>query len=174
VTEVNLDDALEALVGSDEATLRNAHVEISRALRERARERGDLEELVEEGFREGFDAKGMPRVPWTEAGIIICPGGGVEKSATSHDCTYISIGDRWTWDSDETLLHVVRRVGAAAKSHQRTVSLLDAREGLELDVVTSKQRQGVHQLQRSTSYTVSEGTLKLVTTRAVTATGPRW
>jgi hypothetical protein len=174
IVVMDSDEALELLVHADDTTLRNALGELTRILRERARDRGDLDELLEVGFSEGFDAKGMPRVPWIEAGILICPGGGLEKSSASHECSYVHVGEKWVWESEETLLDVVRRIPSGTRSHQRTVSLLDARDGLDIDVVVSRMRQGVHQMQRSLSYTVQNGQLVIVTSRAVTSSSQRW
>src|ERR1035438_10281416 len=131
-----------------------------------ARVWGDLGALVELGFESGFNANGTARAPWIGSGIVICPGAIVERSALSHECSFVNVGGDWVWESEELLLDEVRRVPGGPRTHQRSVSLLDAREGLELDVLASKKRQGVHQLQSKTSYEISDGVLRVVATRA--------
>lgn len=166
---VEIDDAIEALSQAEDSVLRAGLLVLNDVLRDRARERGDLDALMEVGFEEGFTSSGHAKAPWVVSGVIICPGSGVEKSASKHECSYVNVDGSWVWESPEMLLHEIRRIPAGARSHQRTISLLDARDGLGFDVLRSKMSLGVHQLQGSSSYSVIEGDLVLVSTRAVKA-----
>ena len=173
VVVVNTDDAVALLSEADEGELRAALVVLEEALRERAKSRGDLDTLIEVGFNDGFSSSGHAKDPWIESGVVLCPGSGVEKSALSHDCTYVSVEGSWVWESEETLLHEVRHIPAGPRRHQRTVSLLDAREGLCFDVVHCQMRHSVHQLRAASSYVINNGAVELVSTRAVKAPSHR-
>jgi hypothetical protein len=170
---VNPHDAVELLLKGDDGDMREAVSRLTEELRVRARARGDLDEMVEVGFARGFTSTGMATSPWIESGLILCPGSVVVNSSASHECSFVNVADTWIWESDEALLDVVRQVPAGAKTHQRSVSILDAREGLEFNVLVSRMRQGSHALKRGTSYVVRGGALVVVSTRAVRADGHR-
>lgn len=133
--------------------------------RERAIAAADPDALVELGFAEGFRSNGLPIEPWIVEGIIVCPGARIDKSATSHDCAFVAVGDDWVWQYDERLADVIRQI-PAAKPRMQSVSLIAAYEGLELDWVQSKMKNGVHEMQKAQSYVIKEGELCHVTSRA--------
>jgi hypothetical protein len=133
--------------------------------RRRACEIGDPAALIERGFDEGFTAKGEPREPWIEAGVLICPGWIQDKSTLSHTCSFVAIGKTFAWDSDDKIDDKVRHV-AGPKRLMRSVTLVAAVEGTEVDQVMSRCTNGVHKMQQVRSYIVRGGELQLVTTRA--------
>ncbi len=132
----------------------------------RAIEAGDLEAIIEDAFEQGFTAKGMARGPWlTDDGILVCPGSIIEKSTQSHVCSFVNLDDTWAWQAQDLLLDEVRKIPAQARTHQRSVSLIAAYDGLEFTVVVCKARNSVHEMQSSTTYTVHNGSLEVVSSR---------
>ena len=135
----------------------------------RALSRGDLDALIAEGFDIGFDAKGVAREPYLRGDVLVCPGSVVEKSNFSHDCVFVHIGDDWVWGSQSLLLDEVRKVPVKARSHQRSVSLVAATEGLEFDWVCSAMRNSVHAMKRAHKYSITNAELVLVSGRSAVA-----
>ncbi|MCP4845039.1 MAG: hypothetical protein GY901_08045 [Actinomycetia bacterium] len=135
---------------------------------------GDPEAIIEEGFARGFNAKGHAFEPWlTDSGLIVCPGSIVEKSAMSHTCRFAHLDDAWVWACQDLVLDEVRRIPDKARTHQKSVSLIPSYEGLEFDVITCKTRNGVHEMQSTTSYIVAGGILEVVATRSPKVAGHR-
>jgi len=66
---------------------------------ERAIDSGDHDAIIAAGFESGFGRDGLGILPWVEGSVIVCPGGVVSKSKTSHRCRFISVDDVWVWDS---------------------------------------------------------------------------
>lgn len=157
---------IETLVSLGDEDLSAAIYELSAERTRRALGRGDLDAVVELGFEEGFSPRGVALDPWVASGLVICPGSLVEKSATSHDCRFANVDGTWVWESDVTLVDVVRRVGSGARTSQRSISLLEAVDGLSFDVIEAKKSQGQHRMTRVRSYCVRDGQLQLVATRA--------
>jgi hypothetical protein len=139
---------------------------------QRALAAADLDALVEYGFAERFASNGMPLDPEIVSGMVVCAGAKNDRSNLSHDCAFVHLGDDWVWDSPETAADVVRYV-AGPKTRMRSVSLVPARDGMELDLVASRMRAGMHQMREVRSFKVRDGKLELVGARARTADGHR-
>jgi len=164
-SDAAVEAALALLGEASDDQLQRALVVLGEVQLSRAQSRGDLDALIELGFAVGFDASGKARAPWIVEGIIICPGSVLERSATSHECTFVHVGESWVWECEELALDEVRRGVLKGKGNQRSVSLLGAIEGLELDLISSKKRQGVHAMSSVVSYKVNGGALEVVSTR---------
>jgi hypothetical protein len=148
----------------DDRTLADLAAMIAAEQRERAVAAADPDALVELGFSQGFTGDGMPRDPWLVNGVLVCTGTRIDRSATGHDCGFVSVGGSWVWEADDLLADVVRHL-PGPKSRMRAVSLVAAYDGLELDLVVSRARAGVHQMKSARSFVVRDGALVLVTTR---------
>lgn len=131
----------------------------------RALEAADIDAIVKQAFVDGFTAQGLPRDPWLQSGLLICPGARVDKSATSHECGFVSIGDTWVWESPDKVLDSVRHL-PGPRPVMRSVSVCTPWEGMELDLVISKMRTGVHSMKQVRSFVVHDGALELVAARA--------
>lgn len=162
----------EALAGWPDEELARLAADVADEQRRRALAAGDLDALVEAGFAEGFDAKGGATNPWVVGGLLVCPGSKVDRSGASHECRFVSVGGSWVWECAEKVVDEVRRLPEPRPS-VRTVTVLAATEGLELDVVASRMRSGVHQMTSVRSYVFRRGDLELVDTRAREASGHR-
>lgn len=138
--------------------------------RRRALEGGDTEALVEDGFERGFNSKGEARDPWLASGILVCPGSKVDRSALSHECTFVNVDDSWVWESPDRIHDDVRNL-PGPRTVMRTVTLVLASEGMEVDMVSSKQRNGVHEMKSVRSFVVKGGKLELVNARAPKTSG---
>lgn len=66
---------------------------------ERAIGSGDHDAIIAAGFETGFGRDGLGVLPWVEGSVIVCPGGMVSKSKSSHRCRFVSVDDVWVWDS---------------------------------------------------------------------------
>ena len=60
---------------------------------ERAIGNGDHDAIIAAGFESGFGRDGLGVLPWVEGNVIVCPGGVVSKSKTSHRCRFVSVDD---------------------------------------------------------------------------------
>ena len=132
---------------------------------------GDVGAVIESAFESAFGTSTTVLGPWVEGGLLICPGLVVGASRTSHECSFCKVGQTWVWQAEGKLADSVRRLKVSSKEHQRSVTLLPALNGLDIDVVTCKMRAGTHHLVRSKSYRVKDGALVLVSTRAVNVNG---
>ena len=140
--------------------------------RQRALLRCDPDALVDAGFADGFDAKGFARQPWLVEGMLVCPGSVVERSATGHDCVFVSVDGVWVFNCEDRVVDVVRKVPAGAREHQRSVTVLAASEGSEFDVVSSRMRDGKHRMRGVRRFRVENSALVLVSDRATSTPPP--
>jgi hypothetical protein len=157
----------EQLTGADDdeiiATIQALTAEQIR----RALDEADPAAVAEAAFEgEAFDYKGMPVAPYLFKGLLVCPGVKSEKSKTSHDCIFVSIGSDWVWDHAEAVFDDMRQL-PGQKVVRRGITILPAYEGLEYDVVTSQARGGGRcQMKSVRSFAVRGG--RLVETKART------
>lgn len=139
---------------------------VSQIQSRRAVERGDLDAIIAEAFEIGFGNDGLGMLPWIEDTVVVCPGGLVENSRSSHTCRFVSVNDQWVWESYE-LIREDKRSTPGPKGGFRAVALLPALEGMELDVVSGRSRGGQHSVDRVVSYVVRKGDLSEVSQREV-------
>ena len=155
----------------DDAALAQLVADARAEQQRRALESGDLDALIADGFERGFTRGGRAADPWISAGIVVCPGSLNGSSRSSHECSFVKVGESWVWQAEEKLADDVRPISDGGRHQQRSVTLLGAFEGLELDLVTCKSRQGVHRLTEARSFVVAGGQLELVRTRTVRVEG---
>ena len=133
---------------------------------ERAVAGGDLDAIISAAFETGFGRDGLGVLPWTEGNVIVCPGGMVSKSRASHRCRFVSIDDCWVWASTH-LLREDKRSSPGSDDGFRAIALLPLVDGLSLDVVSGRARQGQHSVEHVVSYEVRSGELVEVSQRTV-------
>lgn len=138
--------------------------------RERAVARGDLDEIIANGFEIGFGRDGLGVLPWIEGDVIVCPGGLISKSRTSHRCRFVSVDNTWIWESGE-LIREDKRSTPGAEDGFRAVALVPVLNGMQLDVVSGKARSGQHSVDKVISYEVRRGDLVEVSQRTVAPAG---
>jgi hypothetical protein len=167
-----LDERPEAVVEFVAALSDAALVEVGAAIREevtrRARSAGDQEAILDAAFTRGFARDGLGVLPWIEPPFVVCPGGLVAKTRANHRCQFVSVDDRWVWESADLIREDKRSVGAADEGF-RAIALLPIVEGMALDVVRARMRQGQHGVERVTSLVVRGGRLVEVERREVAA-----
>lgn len=167
-----LDEQPEAVVELVAALSDAALVELGAAIREegarRARSAGDQDAILAAAFERGFARDGLGVLPWIEAPFVVCPGGLVAKNRANHRCQFVSVDDRWVWESGDLIREDKRSVGAADEGF-RAIALLPIAEGMALDVVRARMRQGQHSVERVTSLVVRGGRLVEVERREVSA-----
>lgn len=133
---------------------------------ERAITGGDHDAIINAAFEVGFGRDGLGVLPWVEGNLIICPGGMVSKSRASHRCRFVSIDDCWVWDS-AMLLREDKRSSPGTDEGFRAIALVPLVDGLGLDVVAGRARQGQHSVEHVVSYEVRSGDLVEVSQRNV-------
>ncbi|MCC7065162.1 MAG: hypothetical protein IT456_20305 [Planctomycetes bacterium] len=151
-------------------------LELAAAIREestrRARACGDQDAILEAAFERGFARDGLGVLPWIETPFVICPGGLVAKNRANHRCQFVSADDTWVWES-AALIREDKRSLAGTDEGFRAIALLPITEGMALDVVRARMRQGQHAVERVTSLVVRKGRLIEVERREVSARGAR-
>lgn len=160
----------EVLALLDEGALTNLDAAVQQEVRRRAVESGVEEAIIAAAFETGFGRDGLGVLPWIEGPFVVCPGGLVSPSRTSHRCRFVSVNDAWVWDCAE-LVCEEKRSSPGAKDGFRAIALVPAHEGLALDVVTGKLRSGQHSVEKVISYEVRRGELVEVAQRTVSAAG---
>lgn len=138
----------------------------------RARASGDQDAILEAAFARGFARDGLGVLPWIETPFLVCPGGLVAKNRANHRCQFVSVDERWVWESNDLIREDKRSLGAADEGF-RAVALLPIVEGMALDVVRARMQRGVHSVERVTSLVVRAGKLVEVERREVSARGVR-
>jgi len=151
-------------------------IELAAALRDemqtRARQSGDADAVIEAAFEAGFARDGLGVLPWIEKPYVVCPGGLVGKNRGSHRCQFVSADDRWVWESCDLVREDKRSTPGDGEGF-RAIALLPIIEGMQLDVVRARMKQGQHNVERVTSMTVRRGRLVEVEQREVSARGAR-
>lgn len=163
-----------ALAAASDAQLADTAAAIVTEQHRRALAANDLDALVEEAFEIGFNGRGEPATPWLVGALLICTGSRRNKSATSHECTFVSVDGSWVWASEELIVDDMRDAAVGAKQQKRSVSIVGAVEGMQLDLVSSASRSGGPcEMKTATSFLVERGQLVKVATRARKPNGHR-
>ncbi len=139
---------------------------------ERAIGAGDQDAIIAAAFEVGFGRDGLGVLPWVEGSVIVCPGGTVAKSKSSHRCRFVSVDDVWVWDSG-LLLREDKRSSPGTDEGFRAIALVPIVDGTELDVVSGRARSGRHSVEHVVSYEVRGGELVEVSQRTVTGSHGR-
>ena len=135
---------------------------------ERALDRGDHDAIIAEAFDVGFGGDGLGILPWVQADVIVCPGGLVSKSRSSHRCRFVSVDEMWVWDSG-LLMREDKRPSPGVEQGFRAIALLPVIDGTALDLVTGRARSTGHSVDHVVSFEVRGGDLVEVGQRTVTA-----
>jgi hypothetical protein len=159
---------VDTLRGLDDDTLHHLAEAVRQVQVERAIGHGDHDALIDRAFEIGFGRDGLGVLPWVEGNVVVCPGGLVSKSRTSHRCRFVSVDDVWVWDSG-LLIREDKRSSPGADEGFRAVALVPLVDGTALDVVTGRARAGGHSVEHVVSYEIRGGDLIEVSQRTVNA-----
>lgn len=154
------------------ATLHDLAEAVRQAQVERAIDTGDHDAIIARGFEIGFGRDGLGVLPWVEGDVVVCPGGLVSKSRTSHRCRFVSVDDVWVWDSG-LLLREDKRSSPGVDDGFRAIALVPLVDGTALDVVSGRARAGGHSVEHVVSYEIRGGDLVEVSQRNVTPANMR-
>jgi hypothetical protein len=163
---------IESLRAMTSDELHNVAEAVRQVQIERAIESGDLEAVIASAFETGFGRDGLGVTPWIEGDIVVCPGGLISKSRTSHRCRFVSVDDVWVWDSG-LLMREDKRSSPGVDDGFRAIALVPVVDGLQLDVVSGRARTGGHAVEHVVSYEVRGGELVEVSQRDVTGRNMR-
>lgn len=130
----------------------------------RSIENADFDALVEEGFEKGFTVKGS-LTPWMRSGMLVCMGYHIQTSGINHICGFININDQWVWESDDKEYDITRNVPGPKKT-MRTVTLVNAYEGMKFDFIECVTKAGVHERKLARSFIIDQGEIRQVDVRA--------
>lgn len=170
------DDVLTWLRGMSDDEVHHVAESVRQVQIERAVAAGDVDTLVARAFEVGFGRDGLGVSPWIERNddseLLMCPGGLVSKSRTSHRCRFVSVDDVWVWDSG-LLLREDKRSSPGVDDGFRAIAVLPVIDGTELDVVTGRARTGGHAVEHVVSYVVRKGELVEVSQRDVSGKNMR-
>jgi hypothetical protein len=111
-------------------------------------------------------------LPWIAKPFLICPGGLVGKNRANHRCQFVSVDETWVWENRDLITEIKRSMPGSHEGF-RAIALLPIIEGMTLDVVRAKMRQGQHNVERVTSLKVKKARLIEVERRDVSALGAR-
>ena len=139
-------------------------VELRAEQQRRAIELCDPEALVELGFQDGFKPDGLPRDPWLQGAVLICPGARIDKSMSSHDCGFARIDEAWVWESESKIIDVVRNL-AQRKVQMRSVTLIATHDGMSVDMIYAAAKTGAHRMKSARAFVISNGALVLQSQR---------
>lgn len=156
----------------DDQMLRGVLDAVQQESARRALDRCDPPALIDEAFASAFTAKGLPHDPYLREGILVCPGGKVDRSSMNHECAFVRVDDQWVWERTDRLEDAIRHLPGPRPS-MRSVTVLPAMDGMALDLVHSRTKMGVHQLASVRSFVVTGGQLELVSARAISARSHR-
>jgi hypothetical protein len=156
----------------DDDELHNLAEVVRQVQIERAIGNGDHDAIIAAAFENGFGRDGLAASPWVEGAVVVCPGGMVSKSKTSHRCRFVSVDDVWVWNSG-LLLREDKRSAPGTDEGFRAVALVPLVDGVEIDVVSGRARSGQHTVEHVISYEVRGGQLIEVSQRTVTAANMR-
>jgi hypothetical protein len=121
----------------------------------RALENNDVTAITEEAFATwAFTRTGTSALPRLVNGLLVCPGYKAEKSASSHDCSFVSVEGTWIWEYPEVVFDDVR-AGEGRKKVRQSITVIPAHEGMEFDVVTSSARGGGCRMKSAQSFIVN-------------------
>lgn len=129
----------------------------------RAEEAGDPEAIAVTAFATAFSSA-VPALPFRQGPYIACPGGTrkANKARTSHECRFVAVGDVWAWGSEACAHDSVYR----ADDGMRALTLVVPYDGMAVDVVDCKMRAGRHERIAVHSFTVRDGDVVPVRSRA--------
>lgn len=164
------DTAVELARKLDEELLVHLTAALLEEQRRRAVEAGDRDAVIAAAFETGFGRDGLGHPPWIEGPFVVCPGGLFGKNRANHRCRFVSVNDAWIWESAE-LIHEEKRSLPGNEEGFRAIALLPVQEGLALDVVTGRMRQGQHAVDRVVSLELRRGKLVEVSQRDISAKG---
>lgn len=154
-----------ALLAANDQELADTLQAITLEQHRRALDNNDIDALVEEAFKTGF-IKNDPTIPWLHNGLLFCPGILRYKSASSHDCTFVSVDTHWVWDHPGLLTDELRDVPAPHRIRQ-SISVIFAQEEMTFDVVSSTSRgNGPCQMKKVTSFQIIDDELVQTSTRS--------
>jgi len=162
--------AVELAAKLPDDTLHHLATALADEARNRAVKQGDEDAIIADAFDCAFGRDGLGVLPWIEGHFIVCPGAIESKNRSSHLCRFVSVDDTWIWDS-EWLIREDKRSTPGPHKGFRAVALLPIVEGMELDVVSARQRGGAHGVERVVSLVIKRGELIEVSQRVVTAAG---
>lgn len=150
----------------DEATISHLAEAIRDEQRRRAIESGDQDAVIDRAFDIAFGTDGMAVAPFISAPFVVCPGSMVAKSKTNYRSRFINVDDCWIWESGE-LVREDKRSNPGSDEGFKAVALLPVIEGMALDQVTGRQRQGQYQATKIVSYEIRGGELVEVSQRDI-------
>lgn len=135
--------------------------------RQRKVESADTEALLDWGFSHLFSESGLPLTPQVVSGLLVVPGARWGGSL-SHKCSFATAEGTWVWESRLKVGDQMRTI-PGPRGLLQSVTVIAPIEGMGLDVVGCRARNGVHELTSVHSYAFESDVLNVVSARKVKA-----
>lgn len=133
--------------------------------RRRARERKDIETLIEDAFLRLFDTNGTAKNPQVEGSLLICPGSltGSTKPGGTHDCVFAHVTSEedaaWVFEHPDSLKDSIRHTTIRGTNVQQSITILPATHGTHITRIASKASNGTHRRKSATAWKIDRGKL---------------
>lgn len=143
--------------------LNRAQMVLSEELKERAGAQlaGSLSNEFEVAYNNELCAD-----PEIKNGLLYAYGAKKKLSATNHICKFVSINDKWVWES--TSLVESQNKYSDSDHKLLTLAVVTFQEGDRVDIVESKANIMGHKAKKIASYTISNNKLSKVKNRDIT------
>mgnify|MGYP006274264351 CR=1 FL=1 len=103
--------------------------------------------------------------PEIRDGALYAYGAKRKTSANNHICKFVSVNDKWAWESPSLIESSSRY--ADSDSKLQTLAIVQISDGDRVDVIESKANIIGHKAKKISSYTVKNGLLVKVSSRSI-------
>ena len=165
----SLNDILEKVSSLSIAELDSLRMVCIEEISQRTVDSSDTGLVISAAF-EAFPS-GLNIEPYVMNGFLVAIGYKYEKGKHSHSCSFLNVGSSWVWEHPDKIQDLIK--GVSDKSGMRSVTLLPALEGLELDQITMKMRGGIHEVKSVSSFQIINGSVVKIASRVRSASTHR-
>jgi hypothetical protein len=165
----SLDAILEKVSSLSIAELDSLRMVCIEEISQRTVDNSDTGLVIASAFE--FFPSGLALEPYIKNGFLVAIGYKYEKGKNSHSCSFLNVGSNWVWEHPDKIQDMIK--GVPGKAGMRSVTLLPALEGLELDQITMKMRSGVHEVKTVSSFQIINGSVVKTASRNRTASKHR-
>lgn len=155
-----------ALTRLDDSGLSDLAARVADEQRRRARERGDIDSIVEAAFDTLFDQNGTARTPKLDGNLLLCPGSltGNNKNGGTHDCVFHHITSEdgeshWVFEHPDLIIDSIRHTTVRGTAVQQSITIIPAVDSIRISRIASKARGGKHERKSNTTWAVRSGQL---------------
>jgi len=112
---------------------------------------------IGKSIKEEFTEFKLGTLPYLQDGLLYCPGVKINKGL-SHKCSFISINDKWSWESDLKIEDAME-FSASNSKILHTLTTVAPIEGLKVDLIVCNANSGIHKLKFVKNFIIESGNL---------------